>query len=558
MFTFGKIKLSTRLGIGFTFAIIPVLVLALFAIQGLRAINDHFDEFQRLSASANLSGDIQAHFQSVVSETLNYTIDQEGQPLESIAESKKQIAKLLEESKVAIRDPQRRQMLAAVSASLDQFTAEWEKCLAAIGSGQTDQVAAATRARKQIARAVSKELESFKKSIIEDQTLLGLSNASELKSFLFNLSLITIASILIMVGIMITTIRSINRLLRYLVTELFENADQTKISASQLEQTSHILADGASRQATSLEETSSSIEEMSGMTKRNAESAMGAKSMTEESSRAVASGLSELAQLSQTVVEIRQAVEQMTAAVLETKTAGGEMVKIVKTIDEIAFQTNILALNAAVEAARAGEAGAGFAVVAEEVRNLAQRSALAARETTEKIEETIRRSDNGAHLNEKVSRSLLRVEDKSNEVRAIFDSINSRIQDLTHNISQIALASQEQSIGVSQVNDAVLQMDTLTQSNASASEETASAATQLSSQAELLKTSVGELKLLVEGPERHNATTRRATAIRPSPHTISVSPAAKKAKSSSTNRSKESEKAIPLLSHRESNEFEDM
>lgn len=204
-------------------------------------------------------------------------------------------------------------------------------------------------------------------------------------------------------------------------------------------------------------------------------------------------------ELLHTMDEIKASVESLSNAVRDTQIAGGEMLKIFRTIDEIAFQTDILALNAAVEAARASVAGAGFAVLAEEVRNLARRSASAARETTEKIEATIRRSEQGAHLSERLVSSLGQVENKSHSVRSVFDSITAHMQELTHSVSQIAIACQEQSTGISQINGAVLNMDTLTQSNASASEETASAATQLSALADLLKNSVGDLRRMVDG-----------------------------------------------------------
>ena len=156
-----------------------------------------------------------------------------------------------------------------------------------------------------------------------------------------------------------------------------------------------------------------------------------------------------------------------------------------KNIDEIAFQTNILALNAAVEAARAGEAGAGFAVVADEVRSLAQRSAAAAKETAEKIEAAIANSRSGSVCSTKVGESLRLIAEKVSSTDAL--------------VADIANAASEQAQGIQQVNNAMGQMDKVTQSNAASAEESASAAEELDSQAETMKDLVGELRKLVGG-----------------------------------------------------------
>src|SRR6188768_4042131 len=175
----------------------------------------------------------------------------------------------------------------------------------------------------------------------------------------------------------------------------------------------------------------------------------------------------------------------MATAMSDLRKASASVAKIIKTIDEIAFQTNILALNAAVEAARAGEAGAGFAVVAEEVRNLAQRSASAAKETADTIGEAVRMSELGAKLSGKVAIG--------------FNDIAAKTQRLDGIVAEIAQASHEQNEGLQQINTAVRQMDTVTQGNASGAEESAAAAEELNSQAVTLKDCVNQLLRIVNG-----------------------------------------------------------
>ncbi|HEY4300141.1 MAG TPA: methyl-accepting chemotaxis protein [Candidatus Didemnitutus sp.] len=229
--------------------------------------------------------------------------------------------------------------------------------------------------------------------------------------------------------------------------------------------TSTQLADGASQQAASLEETSASLEELAGMTQRNAEAARDTKQIAAHTRQAVENGSG--------------GMQRMTSAMAGIKSSSAEIAKIIKTIDEIAFQTNILALNAAVEAARAGEAGAGFAVVAEEVRALAQRSATAAKETADKIELALQKSDEGGKV--------------SAEVAGMLSQIVDQVRKMDTLVGEIATASGEQSQGIQQITKAMSEMDKVTQSNAAGAEESASAAHELSGQSTELREAVEEL-----------------------------------------------------------------
>jgi methyl-accepting chemotaxis protein len=263
--------------------------------------------------------------------------------------------------------------------------------------------------------------------------------------------------------------RRLSRTFHHLSDSLSGTAGEILVKADGFTATSTQLAEGSSRQAASLEETSASLEEMSGMTRRNAEAAQHAKKIAGETRGAVECGAA--------------GMERMTAAMDGIKTSSAEISKIIKTIDEIAFQTNILVLNAAVEAARAGEAGAGFAVVAEEVRSLAQRSATAARETTDKIEAALAKSEEGAAT--------------STEVAGMLTRIVEQVRHMDTLVAEIAQASNEQSSGITQINSAMTEMDKVTQSNAAGAEESASAAHELSAQSNELRDLVGQLTCLV-------------------------------------------------------------
>jgi methyl-accepting chemotaxis protein len=265
--------------------------------------------------------------------------------------------------------------------------------------------------------------------------------------------------------------RALARELAALAQTLEENSSQVSLCASQVAAASQTLAEGANEQAASLEETSSTLEQMSSMAKTNTAHAGQAKALADAARLAGDAGAEDL--------------KTMVTAMDTLKAASRDIAKIIKTIDEIAFQTNILALNAAVEAARAGEAGLGFAVVASEVRTLAQRSAQAARETAAKIAATIASTEQGVQVSGQVAESLRNIVD--------------RIRQADDLISEVAEASSEQSQGVEQVNAAVNKMDKVTQSNAASAEESASGAEELSAQAVTLKNVVGQLLILVGG-----------------------------------------------------------
>ncbi len=265
--------------------------------------------------------------------------------------------------------------------------------------------------------------------------------------------------------------RSVNSVLTRAINELTEGADQVASAAAQVSSSSQSLAQGSSEQAASLEETSASSEEINSMARKNTDNSRSAADLVSSSQHKF--------------LETNEALQQTVLAMGEINAQSGKISKIIKTIDEIAFQTNILALNAAVEAARAGEAGMGFAVVADEVRNLAQRAAQAAKDTASLIEESISKSDDGKMKVDQVATAIQALTSEAGTIKTLVD--------------EVSLGSQEQARGIEQIVKAIGQMEQVTQKTASNAEESASAAEELTAQSETLKDVVGRLSALVSG-----------------------------------------------------------
>jgi methyl-accepting chemotaxis protein len=280
-----------------------------------------------------------------------------------------------------------------------------------------------------------------------------------------------IVLILVVVGFAILNRRLIVQPLEAVTEELAGGSTRIRSASENLAESSQSIARGASDQAASIEETSASTEEINSMTRKNADHSRSAAEMMVEAAGSVA--------------EANQKLEGMITSMRNMTASSDRISKIIKVIDEIAFQTNILALNASVEAARAGEAGMGFAVVANEVRNLAQRSAQAAKDTASLIEDSISLSNEGSKRLDEVAAAVKRITELSDKVKIQID--------------EVSVGSDEQARGIEQIAKAIQQMEQVTQRAAASSDENASASSDLQKESQGLDGIIAELTTVISG-----------------------------------------------------------
>ena len=383
------------------------------------------------------------------------------------------IGKIAHQLESSIDDEHARQLLSQFETAHGQMMTKYDAALAMFAaSGGAEQAAADAMVKGQD-RAPTDLIDQIVASLVKQAQVRRASITNSLWVF----GVAVFAAFLLLIAVSVWVVRSINAALREVVSVLSENADQVSNASVQVSATSSSLAQGTTEQAASLEETSASTEEIASMTRRNAENSKSSAEL--------------IAVVNTRVGEANRSLEEMVRAMSGITSSSGKIAKIIRVIDEIAFQTNILALNAAVEAARAGEAGQGFAVVADEVRNLAQRSAQAARETGTLIEESVNMSKGGGETLEKVVHAVRSITESAARVKTLVD--------------EVSLGAQEQSRGIDHIATAMSEMERVTQQAAAGAEESAAAGQQLSAQADSMREIVIRLQVLIDGGQAVHA-----------------------------------------------------
>jgi methyl-accepting chemotaxis protein len=444
------------------------------------------DDLQKLLSQAKTQGDMNAAFQ--ISNALqsffessslvnSFLLTPEPSKAEradvALAAMGAQVRKIekdqaeMEKLDASLKDDARKAMVTELEASADKY------------KEGLDRVVASTQARDKIlterinrvAPLFTATLSKVKGSVHDYQMDLEVRTRSEQHTNELVVSIFTGLGLVAGAFFAWVIIRSVTLPIARTAAHLATESEKANASALRVAQASQSIAEGASEQASSLEQTSSSLREMADMTQRNSENAQNAKGLANEARETADIGAAEMA--------------QMKAAMGAIKQSSVEISKIIKTIDDIAFQTNILALNAAVEAARAGDAGLGFAVVADEVRNLAQRSAEAAKETAARISMSTDKSEQGVLISDKMATNLAAILEKTRQ--------------LDERIAEIAESSRQQNEGIAQVNNAVASMDKVTQENAALADQSASASEELKAQAEAVRVEVAGLMRMAHG-----------------------------------------------------------
>jgi len=440
---------------------------------------------------STLSGDIQAHIETAIAAQRGMMLSALTGNEAGIASAQREVGDHLGQIEQCLREltplvgtDRGRQIVSEMTDTRREWANDFEQQRQMLAEKRFDE---ATKMQTDVFASVSDRLSGYSTQLQKQEAQIIEVARQEADDTASRAKVMSFILLLAAIGVAFAayyTVQAGNKSLRRYAAEITGGANKVAAAAQQVTAASQALAQGSSEQAATLEETSASAEEINSMTQKNAENARSAAGQTESAESLLK--------------ETTQKLDQMVGSMNEINASSEKISRIIRVIDEIAFQTNILALNAAVEAARAGEAGMGFAVVADEVRNLAQRCAQAAKDTSALIEESIVRSQGGKVRLDEVAECVKKVVDNSSHVKILSGEVN--------------VGSQEQARGIEQIAKAVTQMQRVTQSTAASAEQSASAGEELSVQASGLQNAARLLNDLVGGTDDSTGRTTVAVA----------------------------------------------
>ncbi len=475
-----QMTIGKKLSLSFGAALALTLAVALVSLLGISSLSAQIEDLVgKQSIKLFLAGEIAKGAAQLVANERGILLNGQlkdvarvNQYKQSFEDSATQMGKGVQEVIPLLQTAEGRQLGASMQTDLQTILRNHQEVYRMVASGGAE--AAVLRFREMLPVIERLDASADRMVKLQQGIMLQVKEASATSIAQSRWTMTGMIALSLLVGIASGfTLRGINRVLRQTVAELGEGTQQTASAASQVSASSHSLAQAASEQAASLEETAASSEEINSIAGKNT-----------ENSRAASAEMGRTAEL---VAATNARLDEMVTSMKGITDSSNKISKIIKVIDEIAFQTNILALNAAVEAARAGEAGMGFAVVADEVRNLAQRSAQAARDTADLIAESIEKSTVGSRNLDLVAEGVRTITNGSAQVKTL--------------VEEVSLGSGEQARGIEQIAKAIAQMEHVTQNSAASAEEGASAAAELNAQSDALQGIVQRLAALVGGAE---------------------------------------------------------